>query len=432
MSENVTISVDAMGGDNGPRIVFHGARLVLRDRGNIRFIFHGREEILQPLIEEFPELKAVSSIRHKDIVISMNDKPTAALRKGRNTSSMWSALQAVKDNEADVAVSGGNTGALMAMSTFCLRPIKGVSRPAIAAIWPTERADIVVLDVGATVGGDAQQLVDFAILGAALARALFDQEQPTVGLLNIGTEELKGVDSVKLAAQILQERDGAGFKFHGFVEGNDIGKGTVDVVVTEGFVGNIALKTAEGTARMVGAYFRKALKADWVSKLGALISSRALTALKRKMDPRAINGGVFLGLNGVVIKSHGGTDEVGFKSALDLAYEMGRFNLIQKISEGLEKFEPVDDLLADDVADPEEKTSEEKTASSRGADKPGTTSVEKPVKAAAGKPVQSAEKKPTTKVDKATKKADKPSSKKRVGKNPLRKFKSTNKPEPSA
>ncbi len=355
MNDFITISVDAMGGDLGPRIVFHGARLVLKDRGNIRFIFHGREEILQPLMDEFPELKAVSSIRHKDVVILMDDKPTQALRKGRNTSSMWSAVQAVKDGEADVAVSGGNTGALMAMSTFCLRPIKGVSRPAIAAIWPTERADIVVLDVGATIGGDAQQLVDFAILGAALARALFDQEAPTVGLLNIGTEELKGVDSVKLAAHILRERDGSGFKFHGFVEGNDIGKGTVDVVVTEGFVGNIALKTAEGTARMVGSYFRKALKADWVSKLGALISSRALTALKRKMDPRAINGGVFLGLNGIVIKSHGGTDEIGFKSALDLAYEMGRFNLIEKINEGLEKFEPIDELLAGVETAPETK-----------------------------------------------------------------------------
>lgn len=342
MSDSIVISVDAMGGDNGPRIVLHGARLVLRERGNIEFIFHGREDILQPLLDEFPEVKSVSTIQHSDVVIDMNDKPSAALRKGRNKSSMWSALQAVKDGKAAVAVSGGNTGALMAMSTFCLRPIKGISRPAIAAIWPTERADIVVLDVGATIGGDADQLVDFAILGAALARALFDQEAPSVGLLNIGTEELKGIDSVKEAARILEQRDGAGFAFHGFVEGNDIGKGTVDVVVTEGFVGNIALKTAEGTARQVSSYFSKALKADWVSRLGAFISIRALIALKRKMDPRAINGGVFLGLNGIVIKSHGGTDEVGFKSALDVAYEMGRFDLIAKINEGLKRFEPDD------------------------------------------------------------------------------------------
>ncbi len=340
MNEAIRISVDAMGGDNGPRIVFHGARLALRARGNVEFLFHGREEILQPLLDEFDELKAVSAIRHSDVVIRMDEKPSSALRKGRDSSSMWSSLQALKDGEADVAISGGNTGALMAMATFCLRPIKGVSRPAIAAIWPTERADIIVLDVGATIGGDARQLVDFAILGAALARALFDQELPSVGLLNIGTEDQKGIDSVREAAEILKKRDGAGLSFHGFVEGNDIGRGTVDVVVTEGFVGNIALKTAEGTARQVGSYFRKALKADWVSRLGALISNRALVALKRKMDPRAINGGVFLGLNGVVIKSHGGTDEIGFNSALDLAYEMARFRLIEKIDEGLRHFEP--------------------------------------------------------------------------------------------
>ncbi len=340
MSDDIKISVDAMGGDNGPRIVLHGARLTLRERGNISFIFHGREQILQPLLEEFPELKPVSVIRDRQTVIAMDEKPSAALRRGRKDSSMWSALQSVKDGEADVSVSGGNTGALMAMATFCLRPIKGVSRPAIAAIWPTERTDIIVLDVGATIGGDAQQLVDFAILGAALARALFDHSSPSVGLLNVGTEELKGVDSVRDAAKILAERDGAGFSFRGFVEGSDIGKGTVDVVVTEGFVGNIALKTAEGTARQVGSYFRKALKADWVSRLGAAVSMQALSALKRKMDPRAINGGVFLGLNGIVIKSHGGTDEIGFKSALDLAYEMARFRLIDKIGEGLEKFTP--------------------------------------------------------------------------------------------
>ncbi len=340
MSETITISVDAMGGDNGPRIVLHGARLALRERGNIAFIFHGRQEVLEPLLADYPELKAVSRIQHSDVVIAMDDKPSSALRKGRNVSSMWNAIESVKSGEADVAISGGNTGALMAMATFCLRPIKGISRPAIAAIWPTLRGDTIVLDVGATVGGDAQQLVDFAILGASLGRALFDQEKPSVGLLNVGTEELKGVDEVKEAARILAEHDGAGYRYHGFVEGDDLGKGTVDVVVTEGFAGNIALKTAEGTARQVGTYLRLALKADWVSRIGAMISSRAMMALRRKMDPRAINGGVFIGLNGTVIKSHGGTDEIGFKSALDLAYEMARFRLIDKIAEGMAEFAP--------------------------------------------------------------------------------------------
>lgn len=347
-----------MGGDNGPRIVLHGARLALRERGNINYVFHGREEVVVPLLAEYPELKAVSDFKHSDVVIAMDDKPSAALRRGRNVSSMWQTLESVKNGEADVAVSGGNTGALMAMATFCLRPIKGISRPAIAAIWPTLRGDIIVLDVGATVGGDAQQLVDFAILGSALARALFDQTEPSVGLLNVGTEELKGVEEVKEAARILTEHSGAGYRYHGFVEGDDMGKGTVDVVVTEGFVGNIALKTAEGTARQVGTYLRQALKADWVSRFGALISARAMMALKRKMDPRGINGGVFLGLNGTVIKSHGGTDEIGFKSALDLAYEMARFRLIDKIADGMERFGVhADEPAASPAPEPEtEKT----------------------------------------------------------------------------
>jgi glycerol-3-phosphate acyltransferase PlsX len=214
----------------------------------------------------------------------------------------------------------------------------GISRPAIAAIWPTLRADIIVLDVGATIGGDAKQLVDFSILGAALARALFDQELPSIGLLNVGTEEMKGHDEVKEAAAMLAAASGAGFTYHGFVEGDDIGKGTVDVVVTEGFTGNIALKTAEGTARQVGTYLRSALKADVFSMLGAMLAGKALNAIRRKLDPRNINGGVFLGLNGIVIKSHGGTDEVGFKAALGLAYEMARSRLIDKISEGMRRF----------------------------------------------------------------------------------------------
>jgi glycerol-3-phosphate acyltransferase PlsX len=348
MTETIRISVDAMGGDTGPRVVFHGARLALRDRRNTEFIFHGRKTDLEPLLDEFPDLRPVSRIVHSDNVIAMDEKPSQALRKGRGNSSMWAALQSVKDGEADVAISCGNTGALMAMATFCLRPMPGISRPGIAAIWPTMRSDIVVLDVGATIGGDAQQLVDFSILGAALARALFDQESPTVGLLNVGSEEVKGLDTVKDAARILTAASGtAGFTYYGFVEGDDLGKGTVDVIVTEGFTGNIALKTAEGTARQVGAYLRSALTANFMSKLGALFARQALSALKRKMDPRTVNGGIFLGLNGIVIKSHGSSDEVGFKSALGLAYEMARSRVIDKIGEGMRRFPPAATIAAD-------------------------------------------------------------------------------------
>ncbi len=346
MSETIRLSVDAMGGDNGPRIVLRGAEMALRERGNVEFLFHGPGEVLDPLLDEFTTLKPVASIRHAETVIAMDTKPSQALRKGRGKSSMWSALQAVKDGEADAAISCGNTGALMAMATFCLRPMAGISRPAIAAIWPTLRTDVVVLDVGATVGGDAEQLVDFSILGAALARALFDQESPSIGLLNVGVEEVKGLETVKEAARILADHENAGFYYHGFVEGDDIGKGTVDVVVTEGFSGNIALKTAEGTARQVGTYLRNALRADFMSRIGALLSMKALRALSRKMDPRNVNGGVFLGLNGIVIKSHGGTDEVGFNSALGLAFEMGRSHLIDQISTGLDLFRKTGDKTA--------------------------------------------------------------------------------------
>lgn len=348
MTDTIRISVDAMGGDAGPRVVLHGALLALRERRNTNFIFHGRQADLEPLMDEFPDLKPVSRIVNNDNVIAMDEKPSQALRRGRGNSSMWAALQSVKDGEADVAISCGNTGALMAMATFCLRPIEGISRPGIAAIWPTVRTDIVVLDVGATIGGDAKQLVDFSILGAALARALFDQESPTVGLLNVGSEEVKGLDTVKDAARMLTAASGtAGFTYYGFVEGDDIGKGTVDVVVTEGFTGNIVLKTAEGTARQVGGYLRSALSANFMSKIGALFARQALNALKRKMDPRSVNGGVFLGLNGIVIKSHGSSDEVGFKSALGLAYEMARSRLIDKIGEGMRRFPPVAPVVID-------------------------------------------------------------------------------------
>lgn len=343
-----------MGGDNAPRAVIHGASLALREHSNIRFIFHGRQEQISPLLDEFSDLKPVSTLRHCDTVIAMDEKPSQALRKGKGTSSMWMAIQAVKDNEADVAISGGNTGALMAMATFCLRPMQGISRPGIAAIWPTLRSDIIVLDMGATIGADAQQLVDYAILGSALARCLFNADSPTVGLLNVGTEEVKGLDYIKEAGKILTEASGSGFTYHGFVEGDDIGKGTVDVVVTEGFVGNIALKTAEGTARQVGSYLRSALNSNLMSRIGALFATSALNALRRRMDPRTVNGGVFMGLNGIVIKSHGGTDEIGYKSALTLSYEMARSRLIDKIDDTMQRF-PIKAVPAASQDEPEAK-----------------------------------------------------------------------------
>jgi phosphate acyltransferase len=249
---------------------------------------------------------------------------------------MWRTVQAVRDGQADAAVSAGNTGALMAMSKICLKTMAHIERPAIAAMWPTLRGESIVLDVGATIGADAGHLVDMAIMGAAMARIVFDLERPTVGLLNVGTEEMKGIEAVKEAARLLREANFDHLAYHGFVEGDDLGKGTVDVVVTEGFSGNIALKTAEGTAKQMGAYLRQAMSRTLMAKIGYLFARKAFDTLRDKLDPRKVNGGVFLGLEGVVIKSHGGTDALGFASAVDIAYDMAHYELMQTIRSMLE------------------------------------------------------------------------------------------------
>jgi glycerol-3-phosphate acyltransferase PlsX len=245
---------------------------------------------------------------------------------------MWLAIDAVKKGDADVAVSAGNTGALMAMAKISLRTMAGVERPAIACLWPTLKGESVVLDVGASIGADARHLVVMAVMGGGMARALFNLERPKVGLLNIGVEEVKGLDAVREAGQILRDAPLPEIDYAGFVEGDDIGKGTVDVVVTEGFAGNIALKTAEGTAKQFAEYLRSAMGRTLMSRIGYLFARSAFRALREKMDPRRSNGGVFLGLNGVVIKSHGGTDAEGFAAAIDLGYDMAKYELLGKIN----------------------------------------------------------------------------------------------------
>ncbi|MCU0885381.1 MAG: phosphate acyltransferase PlsX [Beijerinckiaceae bacterium] len=328
---HVTISLDAMGGDHGPSIVIPGAAIALERRPDSRFVIFGDEKLVLPLLDLHPKLKAVTTFHHTDISVKMDDKPSQALRAGRYKSSMWKSIEACKTGEAHVTVSAGNTGALMAMSKFCLRSMARIERPAIAAIWPTIRGESVVLDVGATIGADAAHLFDMAIMGAAMARIVFDIDRPTVGLLNVGVEEIKGVEAVKEAGRMLREANLPNLDYRGFVEGDDLGKGTVDVVVTEGFTGNIALKTAEGTAKQIAEYLRAAMSRSLMSKLGYLLAKGAFSALKEKMDPRKVNGGVFLGLDGVVIKSHGGTDAIGFASAVELGYEMARYELLTKV-----------------------------------------------------------------------------------------------------
>ncbi len=331
MSQPIRISLDAMGGDHGPSVVIPGAALALKRRPRLNFHMYGDEAVVLPLLENYPELKAVTTFVHTDIAISMSDKPSQALRRGRGKSSMWRCIQAVKDGEADAAVSAGNTGALMATAKVCLKTISPIERPVIACIWPTVKGESIVLDVGATIGADANHLVDMAILGSAMATIVLGRDFPTVGLLNVGTEEIKGLDNVKEASRLLRETHTPGFEYKGFVEGDDIGKGTVDVIVTEGFTGNIALKTAEGTAKQLSSLLRSAMSQSWMTKLGYLLAKSAFDTLKEKLDPRRSNGGVFLGLEGVVIKSHGGTDALGFACAIEIAYDMARYDLIKTI-----------------------------------------------------------------------------------------------------
>jgi len=325
------IAIDAMGGDHGPSVTIPGVDMVLARHPNMRVLLFGDRECIEREAVRFPRVRTRGDIRHAEVAIRMDDKPSMALRKGRRVSSMWMALEAVKTGEAAVAVSAGNTGALMAMSVFVLRTMEGIKRPAIACLWPNMRGQSVVLDVGATIGADAEQLVDFAIMGEAMARVLLGIGKPSVGLLNVGVEEIKGVEYVKEADRLLKAAD-LPIDYRGFVEGNDIAAGTVDVFVTEGFTGNIALKTAEGTAKQIAALLRQYLDQSWLARIGALLAAPAFRKLRKKLDPRESNGGVFLGLNGVVIKSHGGTDAYGFANAIEIAVNMAKANLVEKIA----------------------------------------------------------------------------------------------------
>jgi glycerol-3-phosphate acyltransferase PlsX len=332
MASDIRIALDAMGGDNGPPVVVPGAAVALERRPDLRFVIYGDSRILGPALASHPKLSTRARVVHTEIAVKMTDRPSQALRTGRRVSSMWQAIEAVKTGQADCAVSAGNTGALMAMAKFCLHTMARIDRPAIAALWPTLRGESVVLDVGATIGGDARHLVDLAVMGAAMARIVFDIDSPTVGLLNVGVEEIKGVEEVKAAGRVLRNADLPHIRYHGFVEGDDLGRGAVDVFVTEGFTGNIALKTAEGTARQLGQYLRDAMNHSLMSRIGFLFAHKALTALREKMSPRA-SGGVFLGLDGVVIKAHGGADVESYAGAIELGYDMVRQELLGKIRE---------------------------------------------------------------------------------------------------
>lgn len=329
LSDGVTISIDAMGGDHAPGMVIEGINLALGRLTNVRFLLFGRESELAPLVAKWPRLGPVSEIRDTSDVVSNSERPSTALRAAHN-SSMRRAIDAVAAGEADGVVSAGNTGALMAMAKFVLKTLPGVDRPAIASAYPTVRGRSIMLDLGANVDCSAENLVQFAVMGEVFARRVLGLEQPSVAILNIGEEQLKGNQAVKKAAEVLQRSDLA-IRFHGFVEGTDIGAGTVDVIVTDGFTGNVALKTAEGTSRLYTHFLREALESGWRTRLGALLARPALRQMRRRMDPRNYDGAMFLGLNGVCVKSHGGTDAHGFCNAIKVAVRL----ITDRVNQGI-------------------------------------------------------------------------------------------------
>jgi glycerol-3-phosphate acyltransferase PlsX len=337
-----------MGGDHAPRAAIEGVALAARARPDARFLLHGDARELEPLLAANPACAAASELRHTDTYVSMTDKPSEAVRRSRG-SSMWNAVAAVKGGEAQAALSAGNTGALMVISKVVLRTLANVHRPAIAASWPTPKGFSVVLDVGANVEVDPRQLVEFAIMGEAFHKAIHGSARPSVGLLNVGAEDVKGNKIVQEAAQLLRAAH-LDLNYAGYVEGDGISMGGVDVVVTDGFTGNVALKTAEGTARLLVAFMREAFGQGPLSRLGAVLSYFALKNLKRRMDPDNVNGGVFLGLNGVVVKSHGGAHAKGFANAIGVALDLADSNFKTVMEANLVRLAAVEDAAAPETA----------------------------------------------------------------------------------
>ena len=335
-SKAPVIALDVMGGDAGVADVLAAAEIASERYPRLTFRLHGPEAAIRAELPRCPRLAATAVVIHSDDVIQGSDKPSQALRRSK-TSSMGMAIQSVKSGDAHAAVSSGNTGALMAMALFALRTMPGIDRPALAALLPTLKNDSVVLDLGANTECDAENLVQFAVMGAAFARTVLGLERPRVALLNIGEEELKGTGEIREAALLLRGTS-LPMRFEGFVEGDKIGQGNVDVIVTDGFSGNIALKTAEGTGKLVIGLLTQAFKSSWLTQLGYLLSRGALRALRAHLDPNAHNGAVFLGLNGIVVKSHGGASVRGIANAIGVAHDLIVDNVGERIASDLADF----------------------------------------------------------------------------------------------
>ena len=335
----VILALDGMGGDRAPDVVVNGADIARERYPGTTFLLFGDPAKLKPLVDKHKGLAQVLEIVPAEDAVLAEDKPSFALRR-RRKSSMWLACEATGQGRADSVVSAGNTGALLAMSMFAMRMIEGADRPALASFVPTARGESVMLDLGANIECDADNLAQFAVMGSVFAQVLMGLDAPCVGLLNVGSEELKGHEELRQAAACLR-REGVPISFQGFIEGNDITSGAVDVVVTDGFTGNIALKSIEGTAKLYTGFVRDAFRTSTFAKIGYLFASGALEKMRKRVDPRRYNGGVFLGLDGVCVKSHGGADDLGFAYAIGVAVDMVRYEYKSKLVEGLAKLREV-------------------------------------------------------------------------------------------
>ncbi len=338
MGDRLIIALDAMGGDDAPGIVIDGANLALTRFPQVDFLLFGPEPVLAPLLQRAPKLQGRARIVHTDVVISGDAKPSLALRNGRQ-SSMRLAINAVHDGQAAGVVSAGNTGALMAMAKLVLRTLPGIDRPAICSFFPTLRGESVMLDLGANIECDADNLFQFAVMGEVFSRTVLGLARPTVGLLNVGAEDQKGHEALRVAGQRLRDAQ-LPIAFHGFIEGNDIATGTVDVIVTDGFTGNVALKTAEGTVKLFTQSLRAAFQSSPLASIGYFFARPALRKLRRRLDPRRYNGAVFLGLNGIAVKSHGGADALGFANAIGVAVDMALHGFLDTVREEFQHLHP--------------------------------------------------------------------------------------------
>src|SRR5437588_11701798 len=318
-----------MGGDGAPAIVLKGAEIALQRHPGVRYLLFGADEVVRPLLGKLPALGEAATMFHTNEVVAADAKPSVALRAGRQ-SSMRLAIDAVADGRADGVVSAGNTGALMAMAKLALKMLPGIDRPAIASFFPTQRGESVMLDLGANIECDAENLVQFALMGDVFARTVLGLVEPTVGLLNVGSEDLKGNDAVRGASARMRETV-TPIHFYGFIEGDDIAAGTVDVVVTDGFTGNIAVKTAEGMAKLFGEFLEASFRHSLSARIGYLFARHAVRKLRMRSDPRRYNGAIFLGLGGIAVKSHGSTDAFGFANAIGVAVDMKVNGVLDKI-----------------------------------------------------------------------------------------------------